>query len=95
VIKSGSLDLPTLSMRQWSFSSLGIGNQTGPLTLELWLDPEDVWPDPCAELLTNGFIAYVSKADGNPDGTGDAECIFAIPTQVPGCWLDELIPPSD
>ncbi len=31
------------------------------------------------------FIAYVSKVDGNPDGTGDAEFIYAAPNDPYDC----------
>ncbi len=90
VIASGSKTMPQFTMIQWSFSELGIPTQSGPITLRLWLDESDVTADPCAELFANGFVAYVSKVDGNPEGTGDAELLFAIPTSVPSCWLDEL-----
>jgi len=44
-----------------------------------------VFPDPCATQFPNMFIAYVSKVDGNPDGTGDAEFIYAAPTDPYRC----------
>lgn len=90
ILASGSRTMPEMSMIQWSFSQLGIPTRSGPLTLRLWLDEADVTPDPCAVLFANGFVAYVSKVDGNPEGTGDAELLFAVPTSIPDCWLDEL-----
>jgi len=89
-IGSGSKTMLAFSMGQWSFSDLGIGSQQGPITLRLWMDSANVTPDPCATLFANGFIAYVSKVDGNPNGTGDGELLQAVPMSVPGCWLDEL-----
>ncbi len=89
VLAEGTRDVPAGSMGQWSFASLGVPSTTGPLTAELWLDPEDVTPDPCQTSQDGGevtsFIGYVSKVDGNPDGTGDAEFILAVPTQLPRC----------
>jgi hypothetical protein len=57
----------------------------GPLTVELWMSEADVLPDPCATQFPNMFIAYVSKVDGNPQGTGDAEFIYAAPTEPYNC----------
>jgi hypothetical protein len=48
-------------------------------------DQADVLPDPCATQFPNMFIAYVSKVDGNPQGTGDAEFIYAAPTEPYNC----------
>jgi hypothetical protein len=73
------------SVKQWSFQQLGVPKHDGPLTVELWMDPDDVMPDPCATQFPNMFIAYVSKVDGNPDGTGDAEFIYAAPHEPYGC----------
>lgn len=90
VIASGSKNLLPMSMGQWSFSSLGIPPTSGTLTVDLWLDAGEVTDDPCAVAFANGFLAYVSKVDGNPEGTGDAEYIHAVPTVVHQCWLDEI-----
>lgn len=88
-VAEGTLDVPAGSMGQWSFASLGVSPTTGPLTVELWLDAADVTPDPCQVARDGGevtsFIGYVSKVDGNPDGTGDAEFILAVPTEIARC----------
>jgi hypothetical protein len=85
VLREGSKDLPPSSMSQWSFQQLGVPKTEGPLTVELWLDPSDVLPDPCATQFPNMYVAYVSKVDGNPNGTGDAEFIYAAPTEPYDC----------
>jgi len=84
-ILEGEKDLQPASMGQWSFSELGVGSVEGPLTVKLWMDPDDVFPDPCASQFPNMFIAYVSKVDGNPEGTGDAEFIYAAPLEPYSC----------
>jgi hypothetical protein len=84
VLVEGSKLLQTYSMGQWSLSEQGVANQTGPLTVELWLDPADVTPNPCSDPdNANAFVGYVSKVDGNPTGTGDGEFIYAVPTTSP------------
>jgi hypothetical protein len=85
VLVEDEKDLEPSSMSQWSFASLGVPVTEDALTVELWLDPSDVLPDPCATQFPNMFIAYVSKVDGNPDGTGDAEFIYAAPTEPYRC----------
>jgi len=76
----GSKDLAMFSVDQWSFKKLGVGKVDGPLTVEVWFDEDDVSDEPCVEEpLPNIFIAYVSKVDGNPEGTGDAEFIYGAP----------------
>ena len=82
VLREGSRELQPSSMSQWSFQQLGVPVTEGPLTVELWLDPSDVLPDPCATNFPNMFIAYVSKVDG---GTGDAEFIYAAPNEPYDC----------
>ena len=82
IVASGSKDLDAYDMNQWSFRSLGVPRvYEGPLTVELWLDPEDIPGDPCQleedDLVL--FIAYATKADGNPTGSGDGEFIYATP----------------
>lgn len=82
IVASGSKDLDAYDMNQWSFRNLGVPRvYEGPLTVELWLDPEDVPGDPCQleedDLVI--FIAYATKADGNPTGSGDGEFIYATP----------------
>ena len=81
----GVKTIPTASVRQWSFAQLGVGRVAGPLTVELWLDPDSLTPDPCNVDFPNMFVGYVSKVDGNPDGTGDGEFIYATPTEELDC----------
>ena len=83
VLVEGSRTLEVFDGDQWSFSELGLPRTDGALRVEVWLDPADVTPDPCAVDWHNGFIAYVSKVDGNPLGTGDAEFLPAIPDDFP------------
>jgi hypothetical protein len=87
VLVEDSRELPMGFGDQWSFRELGVGRVDGPLTVELWLDAADVPADPCDEepLPPNRFVAYVSKVDGNPSGTGDAEFLYAAPTDVDPC----------
>jgi len=82
IIASGSKDLDEFDMNQWSFKKLGVPSVIeGPLTVELWLDPEDIPGDPCEieedDLVI--FVAYATKVDGNPSGSGDGEFIYATP----------------
>ena len=82
VVASGSQDLDLMDMNQWSFRKLGVPKIVeGPLTVELWLDPEDIPGDPCEmeedDLVI--FLAYATKVDGNPTGSGDGEFIYATP----------------
>ncbi len=77
--------LPPASVSQWSLQSLGVPKSDEPLTIELWMHPDDVLADPCAANFPTMFIAYVSKVDGNPDGTGDAEFIYAAPNDPYDC----------
>jgi hypothetical protein len=84
-VSEGSKTLQPASVGQWSLQSLGVPKTDSPLTVELWLDPDDVMPDPCATNFPNMFIAYVSKVDGNPEGTGDAEFIYAAPNDPYSC----------
>ncbi len=81
-IASGSKDLDAFDMNQWSFKKLGVPTVVeGPLTVELWLDPEDIPGYPCDipedDLVI--FVAYATKVDGNPSGSGDGEFIYATP----------------
>jgi hypothetical protein len=86
LVAEGDLrDIPPLSAKQWAFSRLGVGMVDAPLTVDLWFDPDDVPVDPCSDEEPVGFIAYVSKVDGNPDGTGDAEFIYAAPAEPMYC----------
>ncbi len=91
VLRESRVDLPAASGWQRLFSNLGIGKVSGPMTVELWLDPSDVIQDPCEGNDVTYFWAYVSKVDGNPDGTGDAEFLPAVPTEMPpaGYLCDE------
>jgi len=84
-VVEGSKTMPPSSMSQWSFADLGVPKADGPLTVALWMDPADVFPDPCVTQFPNMFLAYVSKVDGNPDGTGDAEFIYAAPMELYTC----------
>jgi hypothetical protein len=82
IVATGSKDLDPYDMNQWSFRNLGVPRvYEGPLTVELWLDPEDIPGDPCQmeedDLVI--FLAYATKADGNPTGSGDGEFIYATP----------------
>lgn len=84
VVAQGSKRLGALTGSQWSFAKLGVPKASGTLTVELWLDPADVIPGGCSpEGLQVCFVAYVSKVDGNPSGTGDAEFLLAAPTDGP------------
>jgi len=85
VVTQGTKTLKPASVGQWSLQSLGVPKQDGPLTIELWMHPDDVLDDPCAVNFPTMFIAYVSKVDGNPDGTGDAEFIYAAPNDPYDC----------
>jgi hypothetical protein len=85
VVAEGMKTLQPASVSQWSFQRLGVPKQDGPLTVELWMHPDDVLDDPCAASFPTMFIAYVSKVDGNPDGTGDAEFIYAAPHDPYDC----------
>ena len=69
----------SLSMRQWSFSKLGVGTVEGPLIVELWFDQSSVPLDPCTD-FANAFGGYVSKVD---EYTQDAEFMFAVPGEFP------------
>ncbi|OFV80504.1 MAG: hypothetical protein A2Y78_05965 [Acidobacteria bacterium RBG_13_68_16] len=86
VVGEGTKTIPASSIGQWTFASLGIGPQTGPLAAEFWLDPASVTADPCANPeITNNFFAYLSPVDGarSGEGTGDGEIIPAVPTEFP------------
>ena len=84
-VADGMKTLQPASVSQWSFASLGVPKQDGALTVELWMHPDDVLADPCAANFPTMFMAYVSKVDGNPDGTGDAEFIYAAPHDPYDC----------
>jgi hypothetical protein len=86
VAAEGSKQLRVASMNQWSFASLGIGVVDGPLTVELWLDPDDASEDPCADDFPVGFLAYVSKID---QMSGDAEYLTAAPLMPFLCMMEE------
>lgn len=83
VLAASSVNIPAASGWQRLLSNLGIPKVEGPMTVELWLDPADVTPNPCESDDVTYFWAYVSKVDGNPQGTGDAEFLPAVPTQFP------------
>jgi hypothetical protein len=83
VLLEGTKTIQPLSMKQWSFTSLGIETHDGVMTVEFQLDPEDVTSNPCASANPNAFYAYISKVDGNPMGTGDGEHVQAVPREFP------------
>ncbi len=89
VVADGARSVEQLSMRQWSFASLGVADQEEPLTVEVSLDPADLTPDPCAVAdqggIPNAIFVYVSKVDGNPQGTGDAEYLPGVPSRPLDC----------
>lgn len=78
VAAEGSRTVPPLSMRQWSFQQLGASPIEGAMSVELWLDEDDVGEDPC-DFGAPAIQGYVSKVD---NGTGDAEFI-------PAFWTDQ------
>lgn len=86
VATEGSKQLRLASMNQWSFANLGVGIVDGPLTVELWLDPDDADEDPCAADFPAGFLAYVSKVDQE---SGDAEFLGAAPLMPYLCVFEE------
>lgn len=80
-LADGVKTLPSATIRQWSFDQLGVGAVDGAMTVELWLDPDSVSPNPCGD-LANTLMGYVSKVD---NGTGDAEFLYAAPTEDFSC----------
>jgi hypothetical protein len=88
VIASGSKDLLEYTGGQWSFKRLGVPRVIeGPLTVELWLDPDDIVGNPCEvdEDDLTFFVAYATKVDGNPSGSGDGEFIYAASVEDVEC----------
>ena len=87
-VASGSKNLDAFDMNQWSFKKLGVPAVIeGPLTVELWLDPEDIPGDLC-EIDEDDFViflAYATKVDGNPSGSGDGVFIYATPLERIEC----------
>ncbi len=81
VVAEGTRTVPKLSMRQWSFQQLGVSPADGAMTVEVWLDEDDVADDPC-DFGAPSILAYVSKVDS---GTGDAEFIYAFWTDSNPC----------
>jgi hypothetical protein len=86
VVAEGMKTIEPASVSQWSFRSLGVPKTDSPLTVEMWMHPDDVLEDPCAVNFPVMFIGYVSKVDGNPEGTGDAEFIYAAPNDPYDCF---------
>ena len=88
-VASGSKDLGEFTMNQWSFRRLGVPRVfEGPMTVELWLDPEDIPPGDVCEQDEDDlvlFAAYATKVDGNPTGSGDGEFIYAASLVDPDC----------
>jgi hypothetical protein len=88
VIASGSKDLLEYTGGQWSFKRLGVPRVIeGPLTVELWLDPDDIVGNPCEvdEDDLTFYVAYATKVDGNPSGSGDGEFIYAASVEDVEC----------
>jgi hypothetical protein len=85
VIAEGQKTLQPASVSQWSLQKLGVPKLDDALTVEIRMHPDDVDADPCALNFPSMFMAYVSKVDGNPDGTGDAEFIYAAPNDPYDC----------
>ena len=87
-IASGRKNLDPFDMNQWSFKKLGVPAVIeGPLTVELWLDPDDIAGDLC-EIEEDDFVifvAYATKVDGNPSGSGDGVFIYATPRERIEC----------
>ena len=87
-IASGRKNLDPFDMNQWSFKKLGVPTVIeGPLTVELWLDPDDIAGDLC-EIEEDDFVifvAYATKVDGNPSGSGDGVFIYATPRERIEC----------
>jgi hypothetical protein len=84
-IAAGSKDLLEFDMNQWLFRKLGVPAVVeGPLTVELWLDPEDIPGDPCEieEDDLVGFVAYATKTD---EGSGDGVFIYGTPLERIEC----------
>ncbi len=84
-LAEGSKRIRIASMNQWSFEQLGVGTVTGPLSVELWLDPSSMSEEPCEETFPNAFLAYVSKVD---NGTGDAEFLSAAALEPYYCGVN-------
>lgn len=88
-IAVGSKDLDPFDMNQWSFRQLGVPNVIeGPLTVELWLDPDDIPPGDLCVIEEDDFVifvAYATKVDGNPTGSGDGVFIYATPLERIEC----------
>ena len=86
VVGEGPKRVQPLTIGQWTFASLGIAQQDGPLGAEFWLDSASVTLNPCAKpSLAKYFFAYLSPVDGarSGEGTGDGEIIPALPTVYP------------
>ncbi len=83
IVAEGYRDLRSLENRQWSFNQLGVGTVEGPLTVDVWLDPDDV-RDPCWDMMDGGtgFAVYGSKVDSR---TQDAEFFWAA-----SAWVQDM-----
>jgi len=83
IVAEGSRVLRSLENKQFSFTQLGVGNVQGALTVDLWLDPDDV-RDPCVDMMEGGtsFAAFASKVDSR---TQDAEFLWAS-----SAWVAEV-----
>jgi hypothetical protein len=82
IIATGTRNLPRTSLKQWSLAQLGVGTIDGPMTVQVWIDPSDGAPDPCAVDDPNIIMAYVSKVD---NATGDGEFLLASPLEEWDC----------
>ncbi len=73
------------SVSQWSLQSLGVPKATVRSPSSSGCTRTTCSPIPVQPTSRTMFIAYVSKVDGNPDGTGDAEFIYAAPNDPYDC----------
>ncbi len=81
----GSKDLLEFDMDQWLFRKLGVPAVVeGPLTVELWLDPEDIPGDPC-EIEEDDLVSFVAYATKTDEGSGDGVFIYGTPIERIEC----------
>ena len=84
-IAVGSKDLLEFDMDQWLFRRLGVPTVVeGPLTVELWLDPDDIPGDPC-EIEEDDLVSFVAYATKTDEGSGDGVFIYGTPLERIEC----------